>query len=115
MSDPYARLLAKLEELDLYSHQAVQQFPRVERHALVADIRARVDDLLRLTITAWKAYGKQEKQRALRRLDVEIEGVRHRIRKAHALRYLSDHRYGVWAGHLTEVGRMVGAWLNNYR
>lgn len=112
MVDPHALLLARLEELDAYSHQALHQFPRIERHLLCADIRGALAQALRLTVTAWKRYHKKT---TLAELDVEVEMLRVLVRKAHALRYISDHRYEVWSRHVDEIGRMVGGWIKSQK
>jgi hypothetical protein len=105
---PYAGLLAKLEEVEDYTHIALRQFPRVERYALCADIRKSLANIQRLAVVAWKRYHKKT---TLQDLDVEIEILRMWIRKSYRLRYISDHRYEVWSKHVNEVGRMVGGWI----
>lgn len=107
-SDSHAIMMAKLEELDAYSHAALHQFPRIERHLLCADIRSALATVLRLTVTSWKRYHKKT---TLTELDVEVEMLRVLIRKAHALGYISDKRYGIWSRHIDEIGRMVGGWI----
>lgn len=101
-------LMTKLEELDSYSHTVLHQFPKLERHLLCADIRNSTGQLIRLAIVAWK---RRQKSAALFDLDVEIELLRARIRKAHRLGYISTRRLGVWMGHANEIGRMVGSWI----
>ena len=103
-------LLAKLEELDAYSHLALHQFPKLERHLLCADIRGSLAQALRLTIAGWKRYHKKT---TLSELDIEVEMLRVQIRKAHSMGYINDHRYGVWSHHVDEIGRMVGGWIKN--
>ena len=105
---PFEAMLIKLEELDTYVHLAVRQYPKHERHLLAADTRACSAQLLRLTITAWKRHHKKT---TLSELDIEIETMRHLIRKAHRLRYINGHRYRTWAEHTNELGRMLGGWL----
>ena len=34
---PYATLLAKIEEVEAYTHTVLQQYPKIERYALCAD------------------------------------------------------------------------------
>ncbi len=109
---PFEAMLTKLEELDAYVHLAVKQYPKHERHLLAADTRACSDRLLRLTITSWKRYHKKT---TLSELDIEIEVMRHQVRKALRLKYINAHRYKVWAEHINELGRMLGGWLKAER
>lgn len=106
------QLLTKLEELNLYSHKTVLLFPKVERHVLAEDIRKTLATLIRLTITSAKRYYKKT---TLQDMDVELEVLRVQIRMARNLEYINDHKYEVWSGHVSEVGRMLGGWLKNVR
>ena len=76
---PFEAMLVKLEELDDYTHVALRQYPKAERHLLAADTRACIDKLLRLTIAAWKRHHKKT---TLSELDIEIEVMRHRPARA---------------------------------
>ena len=104
----YQALLEKIEELDAYSHQVMHQWPKVERHVLAAEVRATLMRIRRLCAVAWK---RRQKTAALFDLDVEIEVLRHLVRKAWRLRYITAQRLEVWTRHIDEIGRMVGAWI----
>lgn len=110
MSDAHLTLLAKLEDLDSYTHTVLHQFPKLERHLLCAELRSTCNQLLRLTVVAWK---RRQKTAALFDLDVEIEVLRHLVRKAHRLSYINTHRLDVWMRHVNEIGRIVGAWVKH--
>lgn len=88
------RILAKLEELDAYSHQVALQFPKYERHVLSAEIRSTLN-------------------RVLQDLDIEVEFLRALVRKARRLGYITPNRYEVWSRHIDEIGRMVGGWIRS--
>lgn len=107
---PIEALLVKLEELDDYSHIALRQYPKAERHLLAAETRQSLESLLRLAISAWKHYYKKT---TLRDLDVEVAVLKHRVRKAQRLKYITAARYLVWAGHIDELGRMIGGWIKH--
>jgi hypothetical protein len=82
----------------------------MERHLLCADIRRSIAAIERLAVVAWKRYHKKT---TLQELDVEVEVLRMWIRKSVRLRYITPHRYEVWAIHVNEIGRMVGGWLRS--
>jgi len=109
---PYATLLAKIEEVEAYTHTVLQQYPKIERYALCADIRAALANIQRLSIVAWKRYHKKT---TLQDLDVEIEVLRMWIRKSLRLKYITPRRYEIWVRHVNEIGRMVGGWLKAAR
>lgn len=111
-ASPYAILLMKMEELDTYSQIALQQYPRIERYALCADVRKSLASIERLTIIAWKRYHKKT---TLQDLDVEIEVLRMWLRKSLRLKYITPHRYETWSRQVNEIGRMVGGWMRSLR
>lgn len=106
--EPYAALVAKIEEVEAYTHIVLQQFPRAERHLLCADIRRSIAEIQRFCIVAWKRYHKKT---TLNDLDVEIEILRVLIRKSLLLKYITPARYRVWVDHIGAIGRMVGGWI----
>ena len=93
LPEPYALLLAKLEEVEGYTHTALQQYPRAERHLLCADIRNSLAIIQRLSVVSWKRYHKKT---TLQDLDVEVEILRTWIRKS--LR-LTKHQPGTHCGN----------------
>jgi len=107
---PYQTLIERIEELDAYSHQVMHQWPKIERHVLAAEVRAALLRLRRICAVAWK---RRQKSAALFDLDVEVEVLRHLVRKAYRLRYINANRLEVWARHIDEIGRMVGAWIKH--
>jgi hypothetical protein len=102
------KILAKLEELDAYSHQVLIQYPKHEKHVLAAEIRHTLAQLIKLTVRTAKKYYKKT---TLQDLDIEVEYLRSLVRKSHRLKYINDHRYKVWSLHIDEIGRMVGGWM----
>ncbi|WP_319557888.1 diversity-generating retroelement protein Avd [Thiomicrorhabdus sp.] len=102
--------MAKLEDLDAYSHLACHQFPKIERHVLASAIR---QCLIQITETAITAFKRKQKTAALFDLDVKVAVLKHLVRKSYALHYINDHKFHVWSGHVLELGRMVGGWLKH--
>lgn len=107
---PYAELLAKLEELEDYTHTALIQYPKLERHLLCADIRNSLAAVQRLVVVAWKRYHKKT---TLQELDVEIEILRGWVRKSLRRGHINARRYEIWSRHINDVGRMVGGWIKS--
>ena len=105
---PMELMLIKFEEVDSYTDIATKQYPRHERHLLAAETRSAMGSIHRLLITAWKRYHKKT---TLSDLDIEVEVLRHLIRKALRKRYINSSRYQVWVGHVNEFGAMLGGWI----
>ena len=102
------KILAKVEELNTYTHQALIQFPKYEKFVLCAEIRQTVSNIIHAVIRSAKKYHKKT---TLQDTDIEIEYLRSLIRKSFALQYINIHRYEVWMSHVNEIGKMLGGWI----
>lgn len=107
---PMESILIKFEEVDSYTDIATKQYPKYERHLLAAETRGAIANVHRLLITAWKRYHKKT---TLSELDIEVELLRHLVRKALRKKYINTHRYQVWTAHLNELGAMLGGWIKS--
>lgn len=101
-------ILTKIEELEKYTRVALRQFPKTEKFILSAEIRKQIFCIKRNTIRAAKKYHKKT---TLQDLDIDIETLRSYIRVSYRLRYIDEHKLGVWMDIVDEIGRMAGAWL----
>jgi hypothetical protein len=105
-------MLTKVEELEDYSRRALVNFPKAERHLLTAEVRLCIDRIERLTLTAWKRY---QKKTTLTDLDIEIEVLRRKVRKAQRYGHISGGQYRDWAQHINDLGAILGGWLRHER
>ena len=92
----------------LWAYPALKNFPKSERHTLVADIKKSLYRCLDLIIHAQKA---KRKTKWLYDLDVELEVLTAKVRLSAELQFLPAKKYRVWSEQLTEIGRMVGGWI----
>jgi len=104
----FGKLLFKVEALDLYSHQAILQFPKSEKFSLGLDIKNCINRIYRLGVASWKKYYKKT---SLSELDVEVEVLRLLIRKSFKLHYINLHKYEIWTYYVNEIGKMIGGWI----
>lgn len=93
-----------------YAYQALAQFPKSEKFAIVVDIKRCMNVMLEREIEANKKYFKKT---TLQELDVEIVKLKYYIRLAHRLKFLSTKKYEIWSGMVVEIGRMLGGWLKS--
>lgn len=107
---PFDALLTKLEELQEYSREPLINFPKIERFILTAEIRHCLEALERYAITSWKMYHKKT---TLRDMDVEVEVLRRKVRKAQERGYISPGQYRDWSGHINDLGRILGGWIKH--
>lgn len=116
-------LLAKLEALALDSHKIVARFPKSERHVLASDIRSMNLKLIELVIMAVKVQLDEREERLppletkalLKELDAKLECFRVLVRLAFSLRYINVTAFEAWTRQVSEIGRILGAWLKTVK
>jgi hypothetical protein len=101
-------LRKEIEEMILWAHRPLQQFPKSERHVLAAEIRSTMYELLKLVITANHRYYKKT---TMQDMDVHLDLLRSQVRIAHQLQYLKFKDYECWARRLAGVGNLLGGWI----
>ena len=112
-------LLAKLEALDLETHNICKKFEKSERHVLSAAIRHTLETLLKLVIGAVKTQLEERRKKRppiktremLWQADVELEYLKTQVRKAFALRLVNEKTYEIWSRQILEVGGLLGGWI----
>jgi len=104
------KILNKAYDMAIYGNKCLEQFPRHEKHVMVADIRRSMYRMLQLIIKANKRY---QKRPLLEKVDDELDILRMLIRLAadKEMRYLHPKKYEHWSKLLSEIGRMLGGWL----
>jgi len=126
------RTAAKIDEMIEYAYVVLRHFPKSERHILSQEIRRSLWSLQRAAVAAGKIAARRkhttgrlqcqlrDRERAhLESLDVEVELLRRRLRLAKSMRgsngepILPFDKYENWSNHLSEVGKMLGSWIQS--
>ena len=105
-------VLTKLHDLLVYLVPQLSRFPRDQKFVLGDRIEVKV---LEVQESCLRAYYGRDKRPHLLEANLTLEVTRHLIRLAHALRYFSNHTYGVVSEKVDVVGRMIGGWLRAER
>ena len=100
------KILQKIFDMMEYGYQALAQFPKSEKFALVTDIKHSMDILLERCIEAQKKYYKKTTLQ-----DMEVMKLRAYIRLSHQLGFLPTKKYEIWSGRVVEIGKMLGGWI----
>jgi len=93
-----------------YGYQALQQFPKSEKFALVVDIKRCMHLILERAIEAQKKYYKKT---TLQELDVEITKLKAFLRLSQELGFLPFRKYEIWSKMVVEIGKMLGGWIKS--
>ncbi len=91
---------------------AVDNFQRRQRFILGARIENQALDLLDLLLEAYYGAIKAKKSK-LYAANMAIEKLRHLLRLAYELKYLSGRKFDQFIEALLEIGRMVGGWIKS--
>jgi hypothetical protein len=102
------KILQKTYDMILYAYPALKNFPRSEKHTLVAEIKTTMYAMIRLIVRANKEVKKGP---YLRQLDAALELLRTQVRLSMDLGFLPMKKYRVWSGMLAEIGKMLGGWI----
>ena len=108
----------KIEDMIAFARPIIGRWPPFYRYTLGEDVYRQMIQLLRL---ATKARLKYYNKTTLQELDTEKEILKVFVRQANATEFcdkkgekrklLSDHTDGVWAEKLTEIGKLIGGWI----
>ena len=93
-----------------YGYQALQQYPKSEKFALVIDIKRCMHLILERAIEAQKKYYKKT---TLQELDVEITKLKAFLRLSQELGFLPFRKYEIWSKMVVEIGKMLGGWMKS--
>lgn len=92
----------------LWLLEHTRKFPKHERFRLAK----RIDDaLFAFHESLLFAAKTSNARRHLRWADVELDKLRAYLRLSLELKYTSENQYAHAAGHVTEIGKLLGGWL----
>lgn len=100
----------KIFDMMDYAYDALAQYPKSEKFALVADIKRCMDQVLERSVEGLKKYYKKT---TLQQLDVELEKLRVYIRLSYKKGFLPVKKYNVWSEMVNELGKIIGTWMQN--
>ena len=64
-------------------------------------------------IEAYKEYKREEKFRALNRLDVVLKMLKVLIRVSYKRKYINNKNYAAWSKKITNIGNLLGGWMKS--
>ncbi|PXF52726.1 MAG: four helix bundle protein [Deltaproteobacteria bacterium] len=105
-------VIKAMYRLALEYTERVKSFPRDTRFILGDRILNNCYDILEGLIEA--RYTK-EKERVLRRLNLQLEKLRFQTRFCLDVKVLSAKKYGHICEMINDVGKMIGGWLKSLR
>ena len=86
--------------------------PKCERFALASHIKKVTYEGMESIIYAYKYYDKTKKLESLNNLDVKLKMIKVLIRVSYKNKYISVQNYRAWSLKLSNVGNLLGSWIN---
>ena len=102
-------LYQKVYDLILYSFPIINRFPKTQKYVLGQQIENTLLNLLKAIITA---NNKKAKLNYLFYADTELQTLKTLIRLAKDLKFIDLKRYHVFSIKTTEIGKILGGWIN---
>lgn len=100
----------KIIDMMVYTYPELKQFPKSEKYAMAADLKACMQRMLRLSIQVDKHYFKKT---TLRDLDVEVATFKAYVLAAYRLKFLSNQKFLNINSYISEIGKMVGGFIRS--
>lgn len=109
----------KIKDMIHYARPMIQRWPPFHKFTLGEDIMREMYLMLRLATKARLRYMNKStladldtSKEFLKALVEEANEVIFTDRKGQQRRLLSDHSFGVWSDQITEIGKLIGGWIN---
>lgn len=103
----------KMNELIFYSKNLLNKYPKSERFDLCADIKNILYSILSDIIWAWKEFSNEDKAKYLKKVDVNLIVLKSYVTLSYRYKYISQKNYMVWNEYISEIGKLIGAWLKS--
>ena len=106
------KIQQKTEDMIKYAYIVLKHFPKSERFTLAADIKKSMCKLLELII---RCNAEKDKYRYFREIDVELIMFKSFVRLSMELGFMPIKKYEILSGYVSEIGKMLGGWMKNFK
>ena len=106
-------LFQKHYDLMLYAIPISNRFPASQRYVLGQQIQNCMLEIAGLIVRANKS--QQYRKARIFDIDTELEKLRLLLRLAKDLGFMSIKKYGIHAGKVDEIGKIVGGWIRSLK
>jgi len=102
-------LYQKVYDLILYSFPIINQFPKSQKYVLGQQMENSMVTLLKMIVAA---NLERDKMLSLKKIDSELQVLKSLVRLSKDLKFINLKRYQVFSIKLTEIGKILGGWIN---
>lgn len=107
------KIAQKWEDMAIYLYTAMKQYPKSERHMLVADTTHAMWDIGTYITRANAVRSLSERRHLIEDADMELARLKVLVRMGMLLKFMDMKKYGVLSGQMVEIGKMLGGWLRS--
>lgn len=100
-------------ELIYYTDFITMKYPKSVKLSLVTEIKNVTYDGMRKIILANKEYNKDKRVAILNEIDVDLKMIKVMVRLSYRNRYINKGNYKAWCRKLTNIGNLLGGWINS--
>lgn len=110
-----SKLLIYQKYVDLidYGYNLLIKYPKIEKYALVSQMRNSMYQALKYILYANKIANKYNRLDILNKLDAEIAIQSYFVRFSYKNKYISHNNYYEWSKRLDEIGKILGGWIKS--
>lgn len=102
-------------ELMYYENMILKKFPKVERYALVTDIKLKTNEGLECILYCYKSIDRISKLKYLNELDVKLKVLKVFVRISYKNKYINGNNYAAWSKKITNISNLMGGWMKSCR
>lgn len=103
-----SRTLQKIKDMIAYGNHELLNFPKIERSAMVAEIKQAMYKLVFMCIQCDQKFYKKNTLQDMSTQNNYIQ-VLISIAASREHQYISIKKLEIWSGYLTDIGKMIGA------
>jgi len=108
MNEEYLLIVKKIREMIKYNSVMLVHFPKHEKFLLAETIRDLGYSIFEGAIIVNKRFHKKT---TLTEMNVNHELLRQLVNLSYELKYINAQKHRVSQNHISEVGKMIGAWV----
>lgn len=100
-------------ELIYYTEMITEKYPKIEKYSLVSTIKNNTYSGMKIIINAQKEYEIRKRIKYLNELDIILKMLKVLIRISYKRKYISSKNYAAWSKKITNIGNLLGGWINS--
>ena len=99
-------------ELIYYTEMITEKYPKIEKLAIVTNIKNTTYEGLKDVLKAYRYY---DKLKVLNELDIKLKFLKVLIRISVRRKYINRKNYAAWSKKINNIGNLLGGWISSFQ